>query len=295
MKILITGGSGVIGSKLAKAYAHSGHDVSYTFFSNDIKINSLTSFKLDISDKKKIIRLVSKIKPEIVFHTSALTDVNLCETNHELADRLNIQGTKNVVDACDVVGNKIAFISTSAVFDGTKKVFYESDKTNPINYYGHTKLVGEEIVGNSGLEYLILRTDQPYSWVEKHQKRNTVLKVLEALNNGIIFNEIIDWYNNPTYVENFVEVSMKLVELGKKGIYHVVGSDYISRYDWALKIAAAFGKNKKMIKPIKSAELKSPAKRANANLSNEKAQNEASMELVGIDQGLELMKQTMKE
>ena len=289
MKVLITGGSGVIGWDLSKAFLHDGYKVFCTFLSNRHFVNGCIPYELDVSNKEATINLIKKIKPDLVVHTSAVTDIDLCETNHELSYRINVHGTKNIVYACKKVDSKLIFISTSAVFDSSKKIFVEDDKTNALNYYGLTKLLGENAVTSSGIDFIILRTDQPYCWVQEWHKKNTVIRVLEKLNVNTIVKEIVDWYNNPTFVDNFSEATLELVRMGKNGIYHLVGSDYVSRYEWALKIAEFFNKEKNLIQPMNSEELTLPARRANVNLSNQKVQKETSIKMFSIEEGLNSM------
>ena len=292
MKILVTGGSGLIGFKLIKYLLEHGYEVYFTYLTHKISVENAITNKLDVSEKVSTMKLLQQIKPEIVIHTAAITNVDLCETNHELADKVNIESTRNIVNACEEVKSKLVYISTSAVFDGKKEVYTEEDKPNPTYYYAKTKFEGENIVEKSGLQFLILRTDQPYCWLEKWQKEKTsVSRVLKKLESGEETNEVIDWYNNPTFVDNFTEVSLELIKRNKFGIYHVVGSDFINRYDLALKVAEVFGKNKKLIKPITSNELQLPAKRVNANLSNKKAQKDSGTKLIRIDEGLMKMLQ----
>ena len=140
MNILITGGSGVIGSKLVKSLCWD-NEVSFTFLSHPFFMEGCTRYKLDISERHSTVDLITRIKPEITIHTSALTNVDLCETNKKLANAINIEGTRNVVDACRKVNSKIVYISTSNVFNGKKKIFLENDRPNPVNYYGFTKLM----------------------------------------------------------------------------------------------------------------------------------------------------------
>jgi dTDP-4-dehydrorhamnose reductase len=288
LRIFITGGSGVIGSKLVKSLSKE-NEVYYTFLAHPNLVEGSTPYKLDIAQRKSTLDLIMRIKPEVTIHTSALTDVDLCETNQELANKINIQGTRNIIDACKAINSKVVYISTSNVFDAKKKVFSEDDRPNPINYYGFTKLEGEKIVTGSHLPFLIIRTDQPYSWVEKWQRKSFVMWILEKSRLNTIVGVFVDWYNNPTFLDNFVEATNGLVKAEKEGVYHVVGSDFINRYEWALKIAEIFSEDKNKICPIRSEQSKLPAKRANANLSNSKIQNEIGMNLVGVEEGLRIM------
>lgn len=220
-----------------------------------------------------------------------MTNVDLCETSHEIANKVNIEGTRNIVDGCKEVNSKIIYISTSNIFDGKKKMFFENDNPNPINYYGFTKLVGEETVVNSGLPFLILRTDQPYSWTENWQRKSFVMWVLEKLKMSEIVKIFVDWYSNPTFLDDFVKITNELIDRNKEGIYHVAGSDFINRYKWALKIAEMFDEDPKKIRPAKSEQSGLPAKRANANISNLKIQREIGIKPVGIKEGLKLMRE----
>ena len=227
MKIIIIGGSGFIGWKL-KRKLELENEVIWTYFKN--KSNEKNGIYLDITDRKKVIEKITKINPDIVIHTSAITNMDSCELNEKLAEQVNFLGTQNVVEGCKIIKSKIIFISTSAVFDGSKKQYFENDMTSPVNIYGKTKSKGEKVILNSDLQYLILRIDQPYDWKEKWQHTNSVLRVIDKLSKNEKFHELIDWYNCPTYMPNIVDAVDKLISNNKNGIYHLVGSDFLNRY-----------------------------------------------------------------
>ena len=229
MKIVIIGGSGTIGSYLIKSCKNEGYDTEFTFYKN--KPQNEQGHFLDITKRKDTIELIKKINPQIVFLTSAITNMDLCERNLNLAKTTNVIGTQNVVDGCKTVNSKLIYLSTSAVFDGTKSEYSEVDIPSPNNTYGLTKLEGEKIVQKSGLEFLIIRTDQPYGWPEQSQHVNSVVRVIEHLKNNTIFKEIIDWYNTPTYIPDLTSAIMHLIKNNLVGIFHVTGSDFLNRYD----------------------------------------------------------------
>jgi len=283
----ITGGSGMIGSKILEGFRECKLKVDYSYFNNIPPLHD--GFHLDISKNEQTIKLFKKLHPKIVIHSAALANVDLCETNHELADSINVVGTQNIVEACNEINSKIVYISTSFVFDGNKSEYFESDEINPTTYYGSTKQKSEEIIKNSGLDYLILRTDQPYCWTEEWQRMNSVIRMLKTLGSSKKLNEIVDWYNNPTYVPNFVEVAKKLIDENEKGIFHLAGSDFINRYEWALIVAEIFGLDKKLIEPINSKVLELPAKRKNIKLNNEKILKKTGIKMDGIKEGIKKM------
>ena len=284
MRILVIGGSGVIGFEAIRKFSELGHDVFFTYNQNKIFVPN--GFCVDIRDKNLTLKLIKKIKPDIVVHATAITNVDLCETNKELAKSVNVIGTSNIIEGCKLVNSKLAYISTSFVFDGTKSKYYEDDLTSPTTFYGITKENGERLVSTSGLQFLILRTDQPYCWKENWQHTNSVSRVLETIKSGKTLNEIVDWYNRPTYVPNFVMSMSKLIKNEEVGIFHVVGSDFINRYEFSLKVVEIFDLNKDLIKPIKSETLHLPARRVNVNLENDKLTKKIGMKMLGVKEGL---------
>ena len=285
-KILITGASGIIGFQLYKKFqVHQNFTVFPTYYEHPLPEGSF----LDIRDKKSVENLFSKINPSIVIHCAALANVDLCEKEHNLADSLNVEGTTNLVNACKKIGSKFVHISTSYVFDGTKEKFSESDKPSPVNYYGLSKLHAEQTILDSGLEHLILRTDQPYDWAQSWQKTNSVIRVVKTLKSGTSLKEIQDWYNQPTFIPNFAEILQKLIILNQSGIFHVSGSDFLNRVEWSIAVAEIFGLDKKLIKPISSIELNLPAKRPNVHLDISKVTKKTGIDAVGVKDGASKM------
>ncbi len=292
MKICVTGGSGVIGSKLVDHFTKSGFDVDFTYMANKPKIASSKNWRanqLDITNRELTLRLLQEINPDIVIHTAAVTNVDLCQTDKELAENVNIEGTRNIVDGCKLTNSNLIYVSTSFVFDGTKDQYVEEDKTSPRNHYGYTKQKGEEFVINSGLESMILRTDQPYCWTESWQHTNSVLRVVDTLQAGKTLDEVTDWYNTPTYIPDFVDVTSKLIQKKSTGIFHVVGRDYINRYDWSKTVAEIFVLDQTKIRPIKSDKLSVVVKRVNVNLKNDKTVLETGLQISGVREGTQKM------
>ena len=288
MRILVTGSSGRVGYQIANYFYKNRNEVVNIFMRN--KTDLPNQIMLDITEKEGVDRLFNKYKPDIVIHSAALTNVELCETSKEFAYIYNVRATENIVSACEKNRSRIIFLSTSFVYSGKKRIYNEEDQKDPINYYGVTKAQAEEVITRSDLDFLILRTDQPYDWIRNWQQDSNVTRVLKKLEANLEYEEIIDWYNNPTFIPDLVRAISKLIEIGGKGIYHAVGKEYISRYEWALKIADVFNKDKTLIKPIESSKLKMKSKRPNANLSNKKIEKDTGITFATINQGLEIMK-----
>ena len=223
MQILIIGGSGVVGTKLLNFFAVNNQDVEFTYLTH--KVPYAKGHKLDITKKEDVIKLISKIKPEVVINTTSLL-MDKSETQPELAESINVKGMENIIEGCKKTNSKIVFVSSSAVFDGTKSEYFEKDPPTPSTYYGLTKYKAEELIKNSGLAHLILRTDALYCWIEdwqKPQRINSVLRVLDRLGSGKVLKELTDWTNTPTYVPDLVYATHKLLEQKEEGIFHIAG------------------------------------------------------------------------
>lgn len=289
MKICVIGGSGVIGSKMVQFFSKNNHDVTYTYHTHKTSSSS-KEYKLDITDAKETEKIIKKINPQIIIHTSAITNIDLCETEKELAYLVNVKGTENIIKSAKKINAKLVYLSTSFVFDGKEKMYYEGDKPSPSTYYGYTKMKGEEAIKNSELEYLILRIDQPYCWIEKYQHTNSVLRVINTLSENKTLNEVKDWWNTPTYVPDIVLATSKLLKNRSNGIFHLVGSDFINRYKWSIEVARIFGYEETKINPINSKDLGLSVKRANVNLKNSKILKEIGLKMKGIKDGAISMK-----
>jgi|TARA_B110000495_G_scaffold113549_1_gene98285 dTDP-4-dehydrorhamnose reductase len=286
LKILVIGGSSILGYKLLQFFIKKKINVEYTFYKTKIPVKN--GHVLDIRNEDDTIKTINKIKPTHVILVAALTNLDLCESDHDLADSVNIKSTENVITACKKAKSSLIYVSTSFVFNGEKTEYYEDDPIKPSTYYGKTKGESEELVRKSGLKFLILRTDALYDWIEKWQRDNSVTRALKSLRAGKILREVNDWYNTPTYVKDFVLATFKLIENNKEGIYHLSGSEYINRYNWSLNVADVF-KLMKNTESINSNELNLSAKRVNINLKNNKLYNDVGILMKNTTEGLKDM------
>lgn len=291
MKILVIGGSGRIGFNVSK-FLSQKHLVFPTFCSHDLTNIFPTAKKLDATNLDETLDLFNSINPDIVIHSAALANIDLCETNHELADLLNIKVTENIIKASESSNSKIIYFSTSYVFNGKENIYVETDETSPTTYYGYTKHVGENKIKNYKLDWLILRTDQPYGWIEKWQKDNSVTRVLNNFSKSASVRDVVDWLNNPTLVDDLSNIISILLDKKKTGIYHAVGSDFINRFEWAKITAEIFNLNKEKIISIQSKDLDLSAVRVNVNLSNKKIIQDTGYNMKGIREGLLYMYNT---
>jgi dTDP-4-dehydrorhamnose reductase len=284
LKLLITGASGLYGSKLAQISLSKNFEV----YSSDIQSLSIYGdfVKLDISGKAQVDEAFRTIKPDVVVHAATLTDVDKCELNKELAWKVNIEGTKNIVEAAKAVGSFLIYISTDYVFSGETGRYKETDTPNPINYYGVTKLKAEEIV-KTQKEYFIARPSVMYGSTPAAGKVNFALWLIENLQKGERVKIVTDQWNTPTLNTNLAEMTLEVIERKLTGIYNLCGATRVSRLEFAEQIADVFSLDKGLIDKVLSSQFKLPAKRPmDSSLDTSKAQQILQHKPLEMDKAL---------
>ena len=244
MKILVTGANGMLGQDLCPILEDMGAFVIET----DVD-------SLDITKPADVERILTAEHPDAVIHCAAYTNVDKAEEDFETAKLINAAGTENIAKVCGKLDIPLVYISTDYVFDGTKTEPYKpDDKTNPINNYGLTKLMGEEAVKKYCKKYYIART----SWLYGHYGKNFVETMLTLAQKGSI-KVVDDQIGCPTWT---VELANGIVKLFQKpyGTYHVCGSGSTSWYGFAQEIFAQAGVEVNL-QPCTTDEFPRPAKR----------------------------------
>jgi len=291
MSILIIGASGFVGTLLYEILAKE-NEVIGTFYLQQSKKEGFQY--LDIRDRKSVDTLIREIKPAVIILTAALTYVDYCETHQNEAFEINVLGTKNVVLMAKEMNSKFVFFSTEYVFDGKKGPYSEIDFPNPINYYGKTKLYGEKIIIDNLTDYLIIRTTVVYGY-EKGGK-NFIMQLIQKNKAGEAMNVPVDQYGSPTFRDNLVEATIELIQKDKRGIYNVVGSEVMNRFDFSILAAEILGLDKSLIIPKATSELGQQAPRPlNAGLKIDKIIQEIETKLLSPKEGLEILKTQLVE
>ena len=258
-KLLIIGGSGLVGSTLLQ-YASPNYNIHFTYNTNKITFDNTSSTQINLLDNQKIITdLIKEIQPDIVVNTVAHSSVDLCETDHSIADKLHVDITQDITQVCKDIDSKLVYISTDAVFQGElHKKYTELDQPNPINYYGKTKLQAEQITLNASSKNVVLRTAVIYGW---HKKSRFTNWIIQTLKENHMVDPFIDQYNTPTLVDDLAKSLLNVFEKNISGVFHATGKSCLNRYEFALVLANTFGLDKKLIKSVTSKEKKQDAPR----------------------------------
>lgn len=281
-KILITGMSGLLGSNLAFAYKDK-HSVLGTYHDHEVGIGDVKAIKLDLFNLAKLKELIAAFRPDVLVHCAALSDVDKCEGDKALAYRSNVEVTKNVVKSLENTEAQLVHISTDAAYDAIDGNSDES-RTDPVNYYGQTKLLGEKIA--SGYENsLILRTNF-FGW--NVQKKFSLSEwIIDSLKNGKTIKAFSDVVFSSIYTFFLAVILEKAFYKRLNGIYNLGSSDSMSKYNFALRLADVFQLDNNLIKKISVDEYCFAAKRCkNTSLNIRKIENDLKISIPTINDSI---------
>lgn len=260
MQIVLIGKNGQVGWELQRALA---------MFRNLIQLGRA---EFDLASPQTLYSTLADLKPDIIINASAYTEVDLAETQAEIAHNINTLAPGIMAEAARKANAVFIHYSTDYVFDGNSNVPYkESDLAKPLNVYGQSKLNGERNIEQAGDAYLILRT----SWVYSMRGNSFVNKVLKWSRSNTNLRIVADQISSPTWARMLAEVTATLLSQNKdhlldviqekRGIYHVAGSGYTSRYEWAREILTHDSRQTEQlvqtIEPVSSLEFPTPARR----------------------------------
>ena len=287
MKVLIIGANGFLGGYLFEDFSKA-FQVQGTFFEGE----HAGHLYLDVTSRKQIQDVFKKVKPSIAIMPAAVSNVDFCEQNRDLAWKVNVEGTKEVAVCCRKEGVFLTFYSTDYVFDGTAGPYGEDDRTHPISFYGTTKLEAELVIKKELEHFLVLRTCGLYGYQEAG--RNFAMHVLRKLKKQEEVLALTNQSYTPTYVEDLSQKTLELVKRSKVGIYNVAGLDIVGRVEFTKAIARTFGFSEELVREIHSSELKLSAERPQkAGLKVDKIIREIQAKPVSVKDGLLAMKARM--
>ncbi|HTR82152.1 MAG TPA: dTDP-4-dehydrorhamnose reductase [Bacteroidota bacterium] len=295
-RILICGSNGLFGQRLALVLGHeTEYEVLNTSHHRSFVLDShlFDYTQLDITNKGDVKSLVTSFRPDIIVNGAAMTNVDACEEHRELAWKINVVGVENLVEVARKINSLLVHISTDYVFDGKNGPYEEGDRVNPINYYGKTKLAGENVILSGGISSAILRAIVVYG-TGINVKTNFALWVVKSLREGKPIRCVDDQIANPTHVADLAALATKVIEQGHTGLYHAGGADTVSRYEFAVKAAEIFELDKSLIAKIRSKDLHQAAPRPmDTSLVTAKAEKELGFHPMTSGQGLLALKREL--
>ena len=284
-RILITGASGLLGLNLALA-AQAEHAIVGV---DRCRLHDVP-FELvcaDLLEPEAVDRIVDSARPDWLIHCAALANLEACESEPELARRLNADLPGDIAAVCARQNIRMVHISTDSVFAGTKRNEYiESDTPDPQGVYAATKLRGEENVLAANPQAIIARVNF-FGW-SLGGVRSISEFFFNHLSAGKQCNGFTDIWFCPIFVGDLAQVLLQMLEKGLSGLYHAVGSDALTKYDFGVRLARRFGFNEDLIKPISIESSGLTARRSpNLRLSVHKLSTALGAEIPGVSTGLD--------
>ncbi len=236
-KILFTGGSSLLALNWACLIRNS-HEVYLGMHNSKISLFGTKSMPLVLSNKNKLYKSVLEVRPDLIINTTGLTNVDACEANPELAHYVNVELAANIACIGTQLKIPLVHISSDHLFSGLTKNQTEVSQPCPINEYGRSKLNAERVVLNINPSALIFRTNF-YGWgsSKKQSFSDWIIFQLRAGKKINLFNDV---FYTPILISNFVNVAHQLIDKSATGIYNLVGSERLSKYDFAVNVARVF-------------------------------------------------------
>jgi dTDP-4-dehydrorhamnose reductase len=245
VRVLVIGARGQLGSELI------------LLLREEHEIIPATRAECDITDLPAVLSFVRHVRPQVIINTAAYTDVDGCESNKDMAFKVNALGARNVAIAAREFGARLVHISTDYIFDGQKSDPYrEYDQPNPINVYGASKLLGETFVKEQTHRFFIVRT----AWLYGKTGRNFVKTMLKLAQEKEELQVVNDQWGTPTYTGDLAKQIKRLILTELYGTYHCTSQGSCTWYEFALGIFKQAGLDVK-VKPVTSDEFPRPAKR----------------------------------
>lgn len=250
--------------------------------------------RLDITNDNAVSQLIEDLRPQVVIHTAAMTQVDECELNQDACWRVNVDAVRHLTNACSRLPCYFMYLSTDFVFSGAYGPLDEESDPAPINFYGRSKLAGERIVAASGLPFSIVRTALVYGVTHDLVRTNIVLWVKKSLEQRNAIRVVNDQWRTPTLAEDLAEGCWRAASLRATGIFHISGSDLLSPYQMALQTAEHFGLDSSLIRPVDSEALGQAARRPpRTGFMIEKAAQQLGYEPHTFAQGLGVVQQQL--
>jgi dTDP-4-dehydrorhamnose reductase len=216
---------------------------------------------MDITVPEEVYSVIGSVAPNTIIHSAAMTNVDQCELNQEACIEINVKATASLVAAAERVKAHFIFVSTDFIFSGEDGPYEEEAVAAPVNFYGESKLQGEQLVINSKTSWAIARTVLVYGIANDLSRSNIILWVKSSLEAGKTIQVVDDQFRTPTLAEDLALGCILIAKHRATGIYNISGAELLTPYEMAIQTADYFDLNKDLINKTDSTKFTQPARR----------------------------------
>lgn len=265
MRILVTGANGLLGQKLVGLIAGKPEDTLIATgrgANRNPDLDGAYQYReMDITDADEVMKVISEVRPDVVIHTAAMTNVDQCEDDKEGCWLMNVSAVEYLIQACAETGSFLLHLSTDFIFDGADGPYREEDQANPISYYGDSKLAAEQRIMDSSIKWAIARTVLVYGIAHDMSRSNIILWVKKNLEEHKQIFVVNDQWRTPTLAEDLAQGCYLIASQRAEGVFNISGKDLLTPYEMALKTADFFKLDKSFITETDGSRFSQTAKR----------------------------------
>lgn len=263
-KILITGSNGLLGQKLVELLVTQLHIqcIATARGANRLPFTEgYAYYSMDITDREQVNDVIAQVKPDVIVHGAAMTNVDQCEFEKENCWAQNVKAVEYIVEACQQYNIFLCHVSTDFIFDGTSGPYTEEGEANPLSFYGWSKYAAEKVVEHSKLRWAIARTVLVYGIAYDMSRSNIILWVKKSLEEKKNIKVVTDQWRTPTLAEDLAMGCFLIADQEAEGVFNISGKDLLTPYEMAIMTAEYFGLDKSLIAQADSSTFTQPAKR----------------------------------
>jgi len=290
-KYLVFGANGLIGRAVGKQL-----EGKYDWFGTYYKRKESGLIKLDITSVDNLKEIFDEIKPSCVINCTNLAGgVDFCESHPSLAEKFHLEANIAIGELCEKYDARMVLISTDYVFDGENAPYKEDDEPNPLNTYGRLKLEAEKLLINNVAKHTIVRTTNVFGWDPKTATPNYMMSLYRTIKDNKEFRAPSFLWGNPTYIGDLASAIVELCSIEMNGVFHVVGSSFINRYDWARKACRIAGWDESLVIEMNNIPDNMVPRPLKSNLDTRKFRNLCKTELSDVDKGIKSFVENIDE
>lgn len=292
---MVTGGGGFVAGCVVRLAPEDLELHAFTKGEPLLQRPWITWHSLDLCDTSRLDQAFGEVHPGVLIHAAAMADIDFCEAHQDVAERVNVGVTQDLVRLCSQHQTRMITMSTDTVFDGERAPYKEEDRPEPVNFYGRTKVKGESIVLNGLKNALVVRTSLVMGLPMLDAGNSFLSRNLSSLEQGKTLEITDQEIRTPVDVITLARVLLETAGNDLTGILHVAGDDRLSRYEMTRRILEHFGYPADRVVAKDAATVPGRARRPrDVSLDNRKARSALTTPMRGLEQGLDLIMEMKK-